>query len=239
LAPNTQHPTPITRTERSDVLDYVPGRMPSPIAPPPDTSLPRQVFSWLAARLAARRREDLPIGEPGLRADLALGFAVAAGDDVVWPEVAYPGGARLGLLVRRAMPEPPIAVEARYARRIDGQATPSARQLGELLRDTLRLYRAWGESGLPVQVLLSTDEFRTYLAGQRPPLRLLRPDVAGTELAVDIAPDTLDDAARHRLSEVLSGPDVRSLRLSFDVLGYAPVGALHLAMWRVAAVQES
>ncbi len=220
------------------MLDYVPGRTAPPAPPPPDTSLPREVFSWLAARLAARRREDLPVGEAGLRADVALGFAAVAGDNAVWPEVTYPGGGRLGLLVRRAQPEPPIAVEARYARRLDGQAAPSARQLGDLLRDTLRLGRAFGETGLPVQVLLCTDEFRTYLATQRPPLRLLRPDVAGTEVAVDVALDDLEDAARNRLGDALMGHGARSLRLVFDVLGYAPVGALHLAMWRVASVQE-
>jgi hypothetical protein len=224
--------------ERSNVLDYVPGRTPAPAPPPPDTSVPRAVFGWLAARLAARRRHDLPIGEPSLRADVALGFATVAGESVVWPEVTFPGGARLGLLVRRAEPEPPIAVEARFARRLDGHAASNSRQLGDLLRDTLRLHRAYGDSGLPVQVLLATDEFRTYLAGRRPPLRLLRPDAAGTEVSVEIVPDTLEDAARNRLGDMLGGHEPGTLRLVYDVLGYAPVGALHLAMWRVASVQE-
>lgn len=220
-----------------DVLDYVPGRTAPPAPPPPDTSLPRAVFSWLAARLAARRRDDLPIGEPGLRADLALGFAVQAGHESVWPEVAYPGGARLGLLVRRPEPEPAIAVECRYARRGDGaQAAPNARQLGDLLRDALRLHRAFGERGLPIQVLLCTDEFRTYLGVISPALRVLRPDAAGNAVTAALPLDSLEAAARSRLTDVLDGRDSGTLSLTLDVLGYAPVGALHLGMWRVVAV---
>ena len=224
------------------MLDYVPGRSSPPIPPAPDTSLPRAVFPWLAARLAARRRDDLPITEGSLRADLALGFAAQVGDEAVWPEARYDaaGGARLGLLVRRPDPDGPVAVASQYARRADaGQASLSARQLGDVLRDAVRLHRAFGTSGLPVQVLLCTDEFRTYLAGLRPPLRLLRPDSAGHDVTAELALDGVEDATRNRLADTLNGQQATALRVAFDVLGYAPVGPLHLGMWRVVDARPS
>src|SRR5262249_1540746 len=139
--------------------------------------------------------------------------------------------------------------------------------------------------GLPLLLLLCTDEFRTYLAGQRPPLRPLRPDSVDQELHAELPLAGLEDATLNRLGElvtegartlrltldVLARPPVRrlrrasvgrelqaelpragledaplnrlgelvtegarTLRLTLDVLGYAPVGPLHLGLWRVA-----
>ena len=218
------------------MLDYVPGRSNAPAPPAPDTSLPKAVFPWVVARLAARRRDDLPISEQSLRADLALGFAAQLDCEAVWPEDRYAGegSARLGVLVRRPEPDEPVAVASAYARRADpGQASLNARQLGDLLRDALRLHRAFGTGGLPVQVLLCTDEFRSYLAALRPPLRLLRPDSPGADVRADLPLDDIEDATRHRLGDLLGTQPVAVLRLTLDVLAYAPVGALHLGMWRV------
>ena len=76
--------------------------MPAAPEPPPgpDTSLPRAVFPWLAARIGARRRDSLPLSETSLRGDLALGFAAQIGEQFVWPEALYEGenGPRLNLL---------------------------------------------------------------------------------------------------------------------------------------------
>jgi hypothetical protein len=81
-------------------------------------------------------------------------------------------------------------------------------------------------------VVLCTDEFRTYLAGLRPPLRLLRGDSAGNEVRVDLSLETLDEGTLTRLADALT-PEQSALHLAFEVLGYAPVGPLHLGMWRV------
>jgi hypothetical protein len=215
------------------VIDYVPGR-PAPPAKP-DTTLARAVFPWLVARLAARRREDMPVTEASLRADAALGFAAQAGDGNVWPEAQYDGAgsARLGLLVRQPEPAVPLALECRYARRADAGQQNAARQYGDLLRDALRLHRSFGERGLPLLLLLCTDEFRTYFAAQRPPLRPLRPDSVDQELRAELRLSGLEDATLNRLGE-LDTEGAQTLHLTLDVLGYAPVGPLHLGLWRVA-----
>ena len=218
------------------MLDYVPGRSHPTARQAPDTTPCRTVFPWLVQRLAVRWREDLPITEPSLRADLALGFAAEFDRDAVWPEGLYGAsdGPRLGLLVRRPAPNGLIAVECRYPRRdAGGRDASGARGLGDLLRDALRLCRAF-EHGLPVQVLLCTDEFRSYLAALRPPLRPLRPDSIGNELRVEMPLDALEEAARNRLADLLDGRQATAVQLVLDVLGYAPVGPLHLGMWRVA-----
>lgn len=203
--------------------------------------MPRTVFAWLRERLTARRRDDLPLTEAALRADLALGFALETGADAVWPEVTLAaagggtqaGGRRLTLLVRREG-QPLIGVECGVARRNAGErSSPAARQFGDLLRDALRLYQSLGDGGLPVQTLLCADEFRTYLNEARPPLRLLRPDSAGSNLRTVMPLADLEETTRNRLAESLSD-DATALRLEFDMLGVAPVGPLHLAMWRVA-----
>ncbi|MGH2603600.1 MAG: hypothetical protein ACRDJ9_29970, partial [Dehalococcoidia bacterium] len=157
----------VTLTSLRDLAmlrDFVPAKAETPAAP--DTELPRAVFPWLAARIAARRRGNLPVSDASLRADLTLGFAAQAGEAFVWPEASYEGetGARLHLLVRP--PEkPPIAVACQYPRRASpGQLPATARQLGDVLRDAIRLAKTFGGRGLPLQVLLCTDEFRSYLA---------------------------------------------------------------------------
>src|SRR5262249_25139851 len=43
----------------------------------------------------------------------------------------------------------------------------------------------------------------------------------------------LEDATLNRLGELVT-EGARTLRLTLDVLGYAPVGPLHLGLWRVA-----
>lgn len=221
------------------MIDYIPRRPDA--APPPDTSVCQAVFARLAARLAARRRDDLPITEAALRAEVALCFAAECGVDAVWPEArsgADSQGQRLGLLVRRAGPEPLIGVECRYPHRpAPGQASPVARQLGDLLRDSERLARGFGADGLPVQVLLATDEFRAYLGALTPPLRLLRPEAAGTEVTCRLTLDALEDATRHRLAAAAASDTRTTLRLACDVLAYTPVGPLHLAMWRVVMAE--
>ena len=222
---------PVTLHSLRALRDFIPREPDRPVAP--DTSLPRAVFPWLVTRIADRRRDNLPVSEASLRADIALGFAAQVGEQAVWPEVAFEGatGPRLNLLVRRPDGPPPIAVACQYPRGSNaGQAPATARQLGDLLRDSLRLAKAFG-GGLPLQVLLCTDEFRTYLTGLRPPLRLLRPDAAGNDLVIDLPLTNLDDGARTRVAEA-AAPHA-ALHLAFDVLGYAPVGPLHLGMWRV------
>jgi hypothetical protein len=227
----------VTLTSLRDLAmlrDFVPARAETPAVP--DTALPRAVFPWLAARIAARRRDNLPVSDASLRADLSLGFAAQAGEAFVWPEVSYEGetGARLHLLARP--PEkPPIAVACQYPRRSSpGQLPATARQLGDVLRDSLRLAKAFGARGLPLQVLLCTDEFRTYLAGLHPPLRILRPDAAGTTVEADLSIPDLEEGTHTRLAEALTAGGT-TLHLALDVLGYAPVGPLHLGMWRVVA----
>ena len=228
----------VTLNSFAALRDFVPRE---PERPPVDTSLPRAVFPWLAARLAARRRENLPVSDAGLRADLALGFAAQVGEGPVWPEVSYGGetGPRLHLLVRQPTPKPVVAVACQYPRRTSpGQPSATARQLGDLLRDALRLAQGFGTNGVPLQVLLCTDEFRTYLNGLRPSLRLLRPDAAGTEVCMELPLSNLEDGTRTRLADALTEQHA-TLHLALDVLGYAPVGPLHLGMWRVAGARLS
>jgi hypothetical protein len=215
--------------------DFVPAAREQPRGP--DTSLPRAVFPWLVARIGARRRDNLPLSETSLRGDTALGFAAQAGEAFVWPEALYEGenGPRLNLLVRQPESKPPVAVACQFPRRTNpGQLPATARQLGDLLRDSLRLANAFAGRGLPIQVLLCTDEFRSYLAALRPPLRVLRPDAAGTELRIDLPLDELEDGTRTRLADAVAEGQT-ALHLTLDVLGYAPVGPLHLGMWRVVA----
>ena len=229
----------VTLNSLAALRDFIPREPERPKGP--DTSLPRAVFPWLAARIAARRREDLPVSDASLRADVALGFAAQAGPDLVWPEVSYGGetGPRLHLLVRRPPPAPPIAVACQYPRRTSpGQLPATARQLGDLLRDSLRLAQGFGASGLPLQVLLCTDEFRTYLMGLQPPLRLLRSDAAGTEVRVALLLDDLEEGTRTRLADALAEGHT-TLHLALEVLGYAPVGPLHLGMWRVVEARAA
>jgi hypothetical protein len=221
--------------------DFVPQEAPPEPPPPPpvDTSLPRAVFPWLAARIGARRRENLPISEASLRGDLALGFATEVGEAHVWPEALYEGesGPRLNLLVRPPEGRPPVAIASQYPRRANpGQLPATARQLGDLLRDSLRLAKSFSTDGLPIQVLLCTDELRTYLSTLRPPLRLLRPDAVDSELRLDLPLSDLENATLTRLADAL-GEQHTALHLAFEVLGYAPVGPMHLGMWRVAAAQ--
>jgi hypothetical protein len=214
---------------------------PEPAAPPVDTTLPRAVFPWLAARIVARRRESLPISEASLRADLALGFAAEVGEAHFWPEALYEGesGPRLHLLVRPPDGKPSVAVASQYPRRANpGQLPATGRQLGDLLRDSLRLAKSFGAGGLPVQVLLCTDEFRTYLSTLRPPLRLLRADAVGGVVAVDLPLSELGDATLTRLADAF-GERHTTLHLVLEVLGYAPVGPMHLGMWRVAAASPA
>ncbi|MGD9891702.1 MAG: hypothetical protein AB7R89_08270 [Dehalococcoidia bacterium] len=218
----------------ASLRDFVPAAVPEPPSGP-DTSLPRAVFPWLAARIGARRRDNLPLSEASLRGDVALGFAAQIGEAFVWPEALYEGenGPRLNLLIRPPESKPAIAVACQFPRRANpGQLPATARQFGDLLRDSLRLSRSFGEKGLPVQVLLCTDEFRSYLSTLRPPLRILRPDVAGTEVRVELLLNALDDGTLTRLADSLTEQHT-TLHLALDVLGYAPVGPLHLGMWRV------
>lgn len=226
-----------TLTSLQALRDFIPRGPEKP--PPVDTSLPRAVFPWLVARISARRRDDLPVSEASLRGDIALGFATRVGEAFVWPEALYEGetGPRLPLLVRPPSPALPVAVAPLYPRRSSpGQLPATARQFGDLLRDSLRLARAFGAGALPVQVLLCTDELRTYLTGLRPPLRLLRADAVGTELRAEIPLASLEEGTRTRLTESVSEQST-SLHLALDVLGYAPVGPLHLGMWRVVEAQ--
>jgi hypothetical protein len=224
----------------ASLRDFVPAAAEEP-PPGPDTSLPRTVFPWLVARIGARRRDNLPLSEASLRGDLALGFAGQIGEQFVWPEALYEGenGPRLNLLVRQPESNPPIAVACQYPRRANpGQLPATARQFGDLIRDSLRLARYFGEKALPLQVLLCTDEFRSYLGTLRPPLRLLRPDAAGTEVRVELPLNALDDGTLTRLADSLTEQHT-ALHLAFDVLGYAPVGPLHLGMWRVSRAHIS
>lgn len=213
--------------------DFVPSAVEE--KPGPDTSLPRAVFPWLAARIGARRRDNLPLSEASLRGDLTLGFAGQVGAQFVWPEALYEGesGPRLHLLVRPPESGPPIAVACQYPRRANpGQLPATARQFGDLLRDSLRLAKAFGDKASPLQVLLCTDEFRGYINALRPPLRLLRPDAASAELRLDLPLTELEDGTLTRLADSITEQHT-TLHLGFDVLGYAPVGPLHLGMWRV------
>jgi hypothetical protein len=217
----------------ASLRDFVPAAAEEP-PPGPDTSLPRAVFPWLSARIGARRRDNLPLSEASLRGDLALGFAAQIGEQFVWPEALYEGenGPRLNLLVRPPESKQSIAVACLYPRRANpGQLPATARQFGDMLRDSLRLARAF-DKGLPLQVLLCTDEFRSYLGTLRPPLRILRPDAAGSEVRVELPLNTLEDGTLTRLADSLTEQHT-TLHLAFDVLGYAPVGPLHLGMWRV------
>lgn len=226
-------------------MDYVPGRAPVAAAVPvpvplPDVALPLAVFPWLAARLTARRRENLPITEASLRADLALGFAAQMGEAGVWPEAAYTteGGPRLGMLVKRETGNS-IAVECRYPHRSSpGQPALSPRQLGDLLRDAMRLHRNFA-TGPRLQVLLCTDEFRVYLTSLRPLPRLLRADSVGEQLQTEFNLNELEDSTRNRLTAELAGQPAEQLRLGVYHLGYAPVGPLHLAMWHVLHAESS
>jgi hypothetical protein len=219
----------------ASLRDFVPAAAPKP-PPGPDTSLPRAVFPWLAARIGARRRDNLPLSEASLRGDLALGFAGQIGEQFVWPEAFYEGenGPRLNLLVRPPESKLPIAIACQFPRRANpGQLPATARQFGDLLRDSLRLARFFGEKGLPLQVILCTDEFRSYLNSLRPPLRLLRPDAASAETRVELPLHELEDGTLTRLADSLTEQHT-TLHLAFDVLGYAPVGPLHLGLWRVS-----
>jgi hypothetical protein len=240
-APRSSDPTPAAQgvTLRSlrdlaSLRDFVPAAAPEPPSGP-NTSLPRAVFPWLAARIGARRRDNLPLSEASLRADLALGFAAQIGEQFVWPEALYEGesGPRLNLLVRPPESKPAIAVACQFPRRANpGQLPATARQFGDLLRDSFRLTRSFGEKGLPLQILLCTDEFRSYLNTLRPPFRILRPDAAGTEVRVELPLNTLEDGTLTRLADSLTEQHT-VLHLAVDVLGYAPVGPLHLGMWRM------
>jgi hypothetical protein len=227
-------PRGVTLTSFAALRDFIPREPEKPKGP--DTGVARDVFAWLAARIGARRRENLPVSEAGLRADVALGFAARVGEGAVWPEALYgdENGPRLNLLVRQAEPRQRVAVACQYPRRANpGQAPLAARQLGDLLRDTLRLARSFDRADdLPLQVLLCTDEFRTYLAGLRPPLRLLRGDAVATELKVELPLDGLEEATLARITDALR-TEHTALSLAVEVLGYAPVGPLHLGMWRV------
>lgn len=213
--------------------DFVPAAVEEPRGP--DTSLPRAVFPWLTARLGARRRDNLPLSEASLRGDLALGFAAQIGEQFVWPEALYEGehGPRLNLLVRPPDSSAPIAVACQFPRRTNpGHLPATARQLGDLVRDALRLTKAFREPALPLQALLCSDEFRGSLNALRPPLRLLRPDAVGSEVRADLPLAALEDGTLTRLADAIS-EEHTTLHLAFDVLGYAPVGPLHLGMWRV------
>lgn len=232
--PPTQGVTLRSLRDLASLRDFVPAAAPEP-PPGPDTSLPRAVFPWLAARIGARRRDNLPLSETSLRGDLALGFAGQIGEQFVWPEALYEGenGPRLNLLVRPPESQPAIAVACQFPRRANpGQLPATARQFGDLLRDSLRLARFFGDKGLPLQVILCTDEFRSYLNTLRPPLRVLRPDAAGAEVRVELPLNELEDGTLTRLADSLTEQHT-TLHLAFDVLGYAPVGPLHLGMWRV------
>jgi hypothetical protein len=232
--PTTQGVTLRSLRDLASLRDFVPAATPEP-PPGPDTSLPRAVFPWLAARIGARRRDNLPLSEASLRGDLALGFSGQIGEQFVWPEALYEGdnGPRLNLLVRPPESKSAIAAACQFPRRANpGQLPATARQLGDLLRDSLRLARFFGDKGLPLQVILCTDEFRNYLNTLRPPLRVLRPDAAGTETRVELPLNELEDGTLTRLTDSLSEGHT-TLHLAFDVLGYAPVGPLHLGMWRV------
>jgi hypothetical protein len=233
--PTTEaQPRGVTLNSFAALRDFIPREPEKPKGP--DTGVAREVFPWLAARIGARRRENLPVSDASLRADVTLGFAAQVGAGSVWPEALYGGenGPRLNLLVRQPEPRQRIAVACQYPRRANpGQLPMTARQLGDLLRDALRLARSFDRhDDLPLQVLLCTDEFRTYLAGLRPPLRLLRGDGVGGELRVDLPLDSLDEGALNRLTDAVT-PEQSTLHLAFEVLGYAPVGPLHLGMWRV------
>ena len=202
----------------------------------PDTGVARAVFPWLVARIGARRRENLPVSEASLRADVALGFAGQVGAGAVWPEGHYgeENGPRLSVLVRRPEPRQRVAVACQYPRRANpGQAPLTSRQFGDLLRDALRLARSFDRADdLPLQVLLCTDEFRTYLAGLRPPLRVLRGDAVAAEVRVEIPLEALEEGTLTRIADA-GTTEQGVLHLAFEVLGYAPVGPLHLGLWRV------
>ena len=230
----------VTLNSLAALRDFIPRGPERPKGP--DTSLARAVFPWLAARIATRRRENLPVSEASLRADVALGFAAQVGEGTVWPEALYgdENGPRLNLLVRQPEPKQRIAVACQYPRRAGpGQLPQTARQFGDLLRDALRLARAFDRADdLPLQVLLCTDEFRTYLAALHPPLRLLRADAVEGEMRIDLPLAELAEGALTRLADAVTDEHT-TLHLAVEVLGYAPVGPLHLGTWRVVEAHPS
>jgi hypothetical protein len=227
-------------TSLAALRDFIPREPEKPKGP--DLGVVQAVFPWLAARIGARRRENLPVSDASLRADVTLGFAAQVGAGSVWPEALYgvENGPRLNLLVRQQEPRQRIAVACQFPRRANpGQLPMTARQLGDLLRDALRLARSFDRhDDLPLQVLLCTDEFRTYLAGLRPALRLLRADGVGSEVRVEVPLDALEDGALTRLADAVT-LEHSALHLAFEVLGYAPVGPLHLGMWRVVEARPA
>ena len=224
----------VTLNSFTALRDFIPREPEKPKGP--DTVVARAAFAWLAARIGARRRENLPVSEASLRADVALGFAAREGEGLVWPEALYGDehGPRLNVLVRQPEPRQRVAVTCQYPRRANpGQAPLTARQVGDLLRDALRLARSFDRvDDLPLQVCLCTDEFRTYLAGLRPPLRILRTDAVDAEVKVELPLDALEEGTRTRIADALTAEHT-VVHLTFQVLGYAPVGPLHLGMWRV------